>query len=226
MNVYLSCYHKTGSHFLSDLKNLLEEVDKKNKYIHDCWSHEANKVCKDAKQTKIIHFIRHPYEIIYSGYLYHKTICTEPWCIDIHSKTEADGIQYNLQGLTYQQKLNLLNTEEGINMEMEGRSYNTIKDMYNATFDEYEFCLNVEMEDLILHFDKTVEKILNFIDNNNFVGLDYSSLHLENNAKNREHSTNKTDVIDRYQKYFTENNYTHFQKIFSEIKREKYKYIF
>jgi hypothetical protein len=117
-------------------------------------------------------------------------------------------------------------TEEGINMEMEGRSYNTIKDMYNATFDEYEFCLNVEMEDLILHFDKTVEKILNFIDNNNFVGLDYSSLHLENNAKNREHSTNKTDVIDRYQKYFTENNYTHFQKIFSEIKREKYKYIF
>ena len=226
MNIYLSCYHKTGTYFLSDVKKIFEKYDKYNNYILDCWSHQANKICKEDKNTKIIHFIRNPYEIIVSGFLYHKT-CKEKWAIDVNSKTAADNIRYNFNGLSYQEKLNSLDTEDGINFEMSGRSYNTIMDMYNCKCNNYDFCLNVEMEELYLDFDKTMQKMVEFIDypklklNND----DYSFLNIKNNKKNENHVTNKKFVTNRHMEYFTKRNYIYFNNVFSTIENlDKYNY--
>jgi hypothetical protein len=215
MKIYLSCYHKTGTHFFQNLKNILRKHDKENVYIADIWSHDANKIPPNEKGVKIIHLIRHPYEIIMSGLLYHKK-CTETWCVNPRTSTKADNINYNFQGLSYQNKLNTLNTEDGINFEMEGRSYNTIIDMYNAHFYDYPFCLNIKMEDLILHFDETIAKIIHFI---NLKNIDCSSL------KNSEtYMTNTTKMIDRYAHFFTDKNYHHFNDVFSNINLKKYNY--
>ena len=63
-------------------------------------------------------------------------------------KTGADRINYNFNGLSYQNKLKSLNTEDSVNFEIEGRSYNTILDMYNCKFNDYNFCLNVKLEEI------------------------------------------------------------------------------
>jgi len=223
MNIYLSCYHKTGTYFLMDLQNILQKYDTKNKYIFDGWSQKANKIDVNSKNTKIIHFIRNPYEIIVSGFLYHK-ICKEPWCVDIKAKTAANGINYNFNGMSYQTILNYLNIEDGINFEMKGRSYNTILDMYNCKFNNFDFCLNVQMEELFADVDKTILKILSFINNDDLYNLDYSSLHLENNNKNKNHSTNKNLTINRYTTIFTPKNYICFNNLFQNIDKNKYNY--
>jgi len=127
-------------------------------HIKDIWSHRSNLISSSDDNIKIIHFIRHPYEIICSGVKYHK-ICTEAWCINNNKNTDADGINYNFNGLTYQKKLQSLNTEDSVNFEMEGRSYNTILDMYNCKFNDYNFCLNVKMEDIYTNLNNTCIKI-------------------------------------------------------------------
>ena len=44
MKIYLSCYHKTGTHFFNDLKNILMKHDKENEYIND--RHQFNEMIK------------------------------------------------------------------------------------------------------------------------------------------------------------------------------------
>lgn len=224
MKIYLSCYHKTGTHFFNDLKNILMKHDKENEYINDIWSHNANKITPNEKDVKIIHLIRHPYEIIMSGLFYHKK-CNEEWCVNTNKNTKADNNNYNFQGLSYQDKLNTLNIEDGINFEMEGRSYNTIIDMYNSNFYDYHFCINIKMEDLIIHFEETIAKIITFINNDNLQKIDFSSLQI-NNSDNKIYVTNTQKMIDRYEYFFTDKNYHSFNEIFSNINLKKYNYNF
>ena len=198
--------------------------DKENIYINDIWSHNANKITPNEKDVKIIHLIRHPYEIIMSGLFYHKK-CNEEWCTNANKNTKADNINYNFQGLSYQDKLNTLNIEDGINFEMEGRSYNTIIDMYNSNFYDYHFCINIKMEDLIIHFDETIAKIITFINNDNLQKIDFSSLQI-NNSDNKMYLTNTKKMIDRYEYFFTDKNYHSFNEIFSNINLKKYNYNF
>jgi hypothetical protein len=224
MNIYLSSHHKTGTYFANDLKKLVMKYDTKNIYINDIWSHKANKINIDDPYVKIIHFIRHPYEIIMSGFFYHKK-CNEEWCINMNKNTGADNINYNFMGLSYQQKLNSLNTEEGIHFEMEGRSYNTILDMYNSKFYDYPFCLNVKMEELIENFDETIQKIFTFIGCDKLTNIDYSDLNT-NNTNNKKHITNTEQLTDRYKDFFTNKNYSHFNELFSKLDLKKYNYMF
>jgi hypothetical protein len=226
MNIYLSSHHKTGTYFMNDLKKILVKYDTQNIYINDPWSHKANKINININDpnVKIIHFIRHPYEIIMSGFFYHKK-CNEEWCVNIKKNTGADNINYNFMGLSYQQKINTLNTEDGINFEMEGRSYNTILDMYNSKFDDYNFCLKIKMEELIENFDETIEKIITFISSDKLTNVDFSSLNI-NNTNNKEHITNVKLITDRYKDFFTDKNYSHFNELFSKLDLKKYDYVF
>lgn len=236
MDIYLSCHHKTGTYFLIALKKLIQQYDKNN-YILDEWSHKANKINDSIqindnnlidnnknKPIKIIHMIRHPYEIIVSGYFYHK-ICNEKWCIDKNSSSPSDNINYNFDGLSYQEKLNTLSLEDGLNFEMEKLGNSTINDMYNSNFTDYDFCLNIKMEDLYTAFDNTIKKILDFIDPTYFETIDYSILSLKNNKRNSDHSTNKLLETERHKQYFTTNNYQNFNKIFAQVNFDKYDYI-
>lgn len=227
MNIYLSSYHKTGTYFADDLKKILIQHDTENFYINDIWSHDANKINIHDTNVKIIHFIRHPYEIIVSGFLYHKH-CNEGWCVNINKNTGADNINYNFMGLSYQEKLNTLTTEDGINFEMDGRSYNTILDMYNSKFYNYPFCLNIKMEDLIQNFDETIQKIITFIGCDKVKNIDFSvfSVLNINNTTNKKHITNDKQLIDRYNTFFTDKNYTHFNDLFSKLNLKKYDYVF
>jgi hypothetical protein len=225
MKVFLSCYHKTGTHFLGQLKSVLEKHSLENNYVLDIWSREANRVSKNSKNVKIVHLIRHPYEIIVSAYNYHK-ICSEPWCIDVNKRTLADNIQYNFNSQTYQQKLNTLTQEEGLNFEMSGRSFNTIYDMYNCHFHNFDFCLNVKMEDLYLNEEVTINRILNFLGVPNNKNMNLNSLYLSKNSVSLAHSSNLNKDINRHEYFFTEQNYKHFSQIFHSLDRTKFDYEF
>ena len=221
MFIYLSCYHKTGTVFLIKLKKLLEIYDKKNTYKLDCWSKRANKINKkNNKNIKIIHLIRHPYEIIVSGFNYHKK-CKESWCIDINSKTGADGIKYSFDNMCYQDKLKSLEMEAGINFEMHGRSYNTIIDLYNSKFFDCEYCLNIKMENLYINEIDTIKQIIQFIGIKSLINKDYSSIYFN---KSINHITNKDKRIDLHLNYFNDNNYIMFQKLFGNLDLGRYNY--
>jgi hypothetical protein len=149
-------------------------------------------------------------------------MCREPWCIDTKAATLADGINYNFDGSTYQEKLNKLSVEEGVNFEMLGRSFNTITDMYKSKFYNFDVCLNVKMEDLFSDFDSTTQRILDFlsIDKN----IDYSILSLHNNSLHKNHSTNKSLENKRFLNIFTEKNYSFFNQVFAHCEFNKYDY--
>ena len=220
MKIYLSCHHKTGTYYLRTLSQLFSKYDKNNRYILDNHSHLAN---RSSGKRKIIHIIRNPYEIITSGYFYHKK-CTEKWCTNIWVSTNADNIRYNFNGLSYQEKLNKLNLEDGINFEMKGRSYNCIKDMCKFKHYNKKFCLNLKMEDLFDNPDDFLDKIINFLDIPELKNNDYSSLKMENNNKLNNHSTNKTRTTERHKEIFSEKNFIFFKKTFSEFCMENIGY--
>lgn len=107
------------------------------------------------------HFVRHPLSLLCSGYRYHR-ICTERWCISSDHATGADGIRYRFDGHSYQQKLNSVSEMEGLQIEMRGRSYNAIMDMYawdysNPNIRTWQF------EQVMRDFDGTMLEILAFL---------------------------------------------------------------
>lgn len=214
MRVYLSCHHKTGTHFLRSLVNVLRKYDKNNTYIRDIHSHKAY---NDFKHNdKIIHITRHPYEVIVSGYNYHK-ITTEGWCIDPKKKTSANNKQYSFNGLSYQEKLNTLDMESGIDFEMVGRSYDVIMDMYNFKHKNNPNCLNMKMEDLFTNDIKFIQTIIKFLNIKQLKIkniLDHESLYLNTNEKSNLHSTNKSMDPMKHKTIFSEKNYETFLKIF------------
>ena len=223
--VYLSCHHKTGTHFLHKLKRLLQKADPGTRYVMDPWSKEATVASTVASTTndvvKIVHMVRHPYEIIVSGYLYHKTVCQEPWCIDPTCKTLADGVQYDFDGVSYQETLRSLPVEEGIDMEMEGRSYQTIRDMY--AFVALPDCLHVEMEDLFEDLPGTVRRILAFLEVP-VTAATAATFDLSSLGNHGKHVTNETGVPDRYKDMFSEENYDRFAALFPDLPWDMYRY--
>ncbi|MEA2936464.1 MAG: hypothetical protein QOD74_3110 [Variibacter sp.] len=107
------------------------------------------------------HLVRHPLNLLCSGYRYHRE-CTERWCISTEHATGADGIRYDFEGLTYQQKLNSVPTQEGIRIEMRGRSYNAIMDMYAWDYANPDL-RTWQFEEVMSDFDGAMSEILTFL---------------------------------------------------------------
>ncbi len=123
----------------------------------DVWFMEHSRINLDPTvPLRGIHVVRHPVNIILSGYRYHN-ICSEPWAVDPKIKTSADGIQYEFSGMSYQQMLNSLPESEGIKLEMRGRSFNAIMDAYRWDYDDRRF-LNLRLEDVVADFDAQLSR--------------------------------------------------------------------
>jgi hypothetical protein len=128
----------------------------------DVWFMEHSRIDAAAlDDVKGVHVVRHPLSVIYSGYKYHKA-CREKWCIDPSVATVADGIFYRFDGLSYQEKLNAISESEGIRLEMEGRSYHAIMDMYRWDYGDSRF-LSVKYEDIVTRFDDVFGRVFEFL---------------------------------------------------------------
>src|SRR5207244_8251072 len=68
------------------------------------WFMEHSKIFpEDFTEITGIHVIRHPFDLICSGYRYH-LVCNEAWCVST-AVSRAAGVHYDFDGLSYQQKL-------------------------------------------------------------------------------------------------------------------------
>jgi hypothetical protein len=217
MIILLSCYHKTGTHFLKKLKKKIENLYPEHEFKMDQWSHMANDLYQ-KNDLKIIHIVRNPLEIIRSGYEYHKK-CKEKWCTDKNKETGADNIKFNFNNKSYQYKINSLSEEDGINFEMNGRSYYTIENMYNAKFVSYPNCLTLKMENINSNLSKSILKINNFL-----------KISIPTNIVNelKKDSSKKyitcSDYNNQFENIFTPKNLKFFFKLFKHLDFKLYDY--
>lgn len=165
-DLHIACtHHKTGTSLLAQITKILAEhygwkywmgSSERRPVSATMWMQPHSQIGKLPKGRTVrgVHIIRHPYEIICSGYLYHKA-CNESWCVDVKQRTEAQHKKYNFGGLSYQQILNSLDQSCGISIEILGRSYDAIMDMYNWDYSDERF-LNIKFEDFSADFEGTI----------------------------------------------------------------------
>ena len=227
----LCTHHKTGSVLLANiLADISDELhvryfsgnQKELPRNADIWLqiHSKLEPEKLGRDYKGIHVIRNPYQLIVSGYRYHK-VCSEKWCVNLDTPTKADGIRYNIGGLTYQEYLNSVDAQEGLSFEIKNRSYNAIMDMYNWRYDDRRF-LNVKFEDIISDFDATMHRI--------FKHLNLAPIAMEtlieiagrhnvqkwgsDQVRDNPHITNKVGQLYTYQKTLMPEHYSLFKDLF------------
>jgi hypothetical protein len=215
----ISVHHKTGVRLM---RKIFRELNRKFGYkVKFCIWGKNEEIPRDNFVG--IHMIRHPCEVITSGYLYHKSDCPEPWCNNVNKATGADGIKYNFDGKCYKEHLNNLTLEQGINTEMTGRSREAINDMYKWKFYNDKRMLNVRMEDIMHDFDGTITRILVHLgDSPNKVVKQYlpalKQFDLGRKSKKRlkemSYITNVEQNPMRYKTLWNEANYAKFNQVF------------
>ncbi len=177
-----------------------------------------------------IHIVRHPFQMIVSGYHYHlKTY--ERWCVDVSVPTEADGIIFNFDGLSYQEYLKSLSVEDGLLCEINGRSKYAIMDMYNWNYQDSRF-LNIKFEDLMTDFEETFMRIfqhLHFEPDEMDLLLELAGKENINNwsqekIKNNRHVTNKNKTILNYDSHLHEKHFESIAQIYPKDLLEKIGY--
>jgi hypothetical protein len=106
-------------------------------------------------RDKWVVFVRHPWEIITSGYNYHK-VCQEWWATELGSNFYAGTIvdaqrlypEGNLSNdMTYQNRLRMLTTEDGLEYEMRHAGQLTVEAMYYWRYYDMPNVLTVKLED-------------------------------------------------------------------------------
>lgn len=100
-----------------------------------------------------IHLIRDPRDIVVSGYFYHKW-CDEEW-VKIYNR---------YYGMSYQEKLNSISKEDGINYEIDSASF-TLKNISNWDYNN-PFILEIKYENLIVDIETNFKKIFNHLNLN------------------------------------------------------------
>ena len=123
----ISYYYK---HIYDDTIDLLTFYDEHKKFI------EGN------NKHKFVVFVRHPKEIIVSGYLYHK-VCSENWCISKNGfyyenfdlkhieKTKIELAKTFSDIQSYQNKLKSMTQNEGLLHELKNVGYLTLSGLNN-----------------------------------------------------------------------------------------------
>lgn len=193
-----------------------------------------------------IHMVRDPRDIIISGYLYHKRT-TEEWCVNKNFQT-SEPIKYpqvpnsqmyrsqewkvnylkSLEGMSYQEKINSLDQDEGIMFEMNHYGKWTIEDMLKWDFDKAN-CLELKFEDVMSNYDNEMMKVFNHC---GFSGEqlqvakayadkeDINKMSKKDIEKNPHISSAKTK---KWERYFTKYHMKYFNDNYVDVLK-KYKY--
>src|SRR5688500_651978 len=159
--IFIGAHHKTGSQLFkkvfSDISRELglrlhKGTQSKLPAGTDIWYHDHSII--DRRRLPVVrgvHLIRHPLEVIVSGYRWH-LVCHEKWCVSTQVKTPATGIRYDFDGMSYQEKLLTLSQSDGVLFEMKGRSFHSVMAMYRWDDSDPRF-KTVRYEDVMRDFD-------------------------------------------------------------------------
>lgn len=227
MNFFLRD-HKTGfkisNKICHDVNSFANQNIQKRTFYH-FWN-------LNNDSDRYICFIRNPYEIIVSGFLYHKK-CKEKWAINCKSnyyewwrdnhfldsqklinKNILDNSFFCIDGKTYQETLNSLNQDDGILFEMKNISKLTIDGMCKFDFFERENVLTIKMEDLISNYHSQIITILKFLDIEVEPALlEKLEQHNLKVAGVNSHVTNKKLKKNRYLDFFNDNLFKDFIRL-------------
>lgn len=147
-----------------------------------------------------VHVIRHPYEIIASGYRWHKKI-DRPWV-----KAEWKGT-----GKSYQE---LLHSKDGVAFEMQNVSRKVIMNIYNFPFSDTRF-LTVKLEDFLENYEPTIVRIAQHLAIQEEILLKTSTpFNLNTMSKYPKHVTRKKLDQPSHIALFEPHHYDLFCKIF------------
>jgi len=240
---YLINDHKCGFVMTNTIIRRFNQQNFKNKdnlLIKLTMRHMSIMWKENKPENKYILVVRHPKEIIISGYLYHKKCNNEEkWALtknynyyDIwlernhFDKNIFNDDFYNKsffsdESGTYQNKLNKMEQTEGINYEMNNVAYNTIMGLYN--FPKKDNVMIVKFEDLIYNLKKTLKDICIFLDieneeHHNRLFMKCKSSNILNlkkkNKLDKNHTTNFNFDKERWKKYWNNEIDTEFKKLF------------
>jgi len=222
---YIINDHKVGFTVSSAIRDEINKYDKiENLTFYKFWN-------INNRDDRYICFIRNPYEIIISGYLYHKK-CREEWCInknvnyfnywkDKHflenkKKENIDLIETSIfsKKETYQSLLNSKSQDQGILHEMKNVSKITIDGMSEFDYYNYPNVEIVKMENILSDFDREISRILNFFEiEPSEELLKCLKRHNVRKQKSNSHVTNKDFLVNRYVNYFNDELYAEFNII-------------
>jgi hypothetical protein len=235
--IYFLNDHKTGFSISKKIAEIIGNVEIRTfiRFWDDC-----------DPENKYIVFIRHPYEIITSGYRYHK-ICKEDWVIEnknmfwwwiINHFTE-ESIEKNKniiefanfsRNRSYQEILKSLNEEDGIEYEMNNVGYMTVMGLYEYPHYNKKNVMVVKMEDLKNDIFNTTGKMLDFLRINinidslkKIKDLDLNNMDTKKLEKDP-HITNKENLDFVYKKIWTDKLYKKAEIIFPGDLLEKLGY--
>ncbi len=161
--------HKTGTVLMRHIRRAIELCTKSDLYAYD--QHFAGPVEPDHKYVL---FVRNPYQMIVSGYLYHKA-GSESWtktAIPKHPTPEGTHLLWNheltmpKQGEMYWQYLNRVPIVTGLMAEMIRCEYLEFPHAWiNARLRDEPNVLSVCLDDMVLasdRFHKQLDDILQF----------------------------------------------------------------
>jgi len=231
MMKYIVNDHKTGFSVSRKIQNCINSF-----YTNEISFRTMYKFWNINDQNdKYVCFIRNPYEIIVSGYLYHKR-CIEKWCITKNlsyyehwissdhflqsekiKNQEALNNSIFCKNISYQEKLNSLNQDDGIIFEMKNAAKLTIEGMCDFDYFESKNVITVKLENLTHNYDHEIRRILDFFEINHNEKL-ISCLDKHNIKKHgvNIHVTNKNLDKDRYLQYFNDKLFKEFNSIYKE----------
>ena len=222
--------HKTGSTVSNKIKDCINSFYKNkisSRTFYKFWN-------MNNPSNKYICFIRNPYEIIVSGYLYHKR-CREKWCITknwsyynwwssehflesekVKNKEALDNSIF-CKNISYQEKLNSLSQDDGIIFEMKHVAKLTIEGMCDFDYFESKNVMKVDLNNLIRNYKNEICKILDFLQINSNDQL-ISSLNKHNISEQgvNHHATNRNLDENRYLQYFNDRLFEEFKLTYKE----------
>lgn len=177
-----------------------------------------------------VHMIRDPREVIVSGYFYHKKT-NEKWCINQPVTLTDDGDsspvpmfmqhikgewldQYidDLDGLSYQEKLNSMSQDEGLKFEISHMAKWTIRNMLAWDYSN-SLIYETKMEDVRSDFDKTFLDIFehfNFTQSEKKLALKLACRHdlrRASSKKIKENSHVRTNELFTWQKHLKKSHF-------------------
>ena len=227
--------HKTGHKLLGSIAETIFQVTG-IAIKHLIYFRFADVVDNEDRWVVIV---RHPFEIITSGYHYHK-ICDEPWFFEPGTNL-YDGLikgahrmypEGNLceKGI-YQEILKTFPPSSGLEYEMRNVARLTICSLYNWPYYNNPNVLTLKFEDF-KEFDVTIEKIARFFlfNDESIPKIVYAcsqhDLHRQSKdlINQNEHITNKELIPYVYKKLWEPHHYNVFKELFPEDTLKKLGY--
>ena len=207
------------------------------------YSFYKDSIEKDIKNKYVI-FVRHPKEIIVSGYLYHK-VCKEKWAkepsinyydeyLNIFSKKSIEkntSLIIKSQNFTkiksYQQIVKEKPQEEGLSYELNNVGYLTLTGLNEILDIDKPNVHFIDMDNYTFYFDETFNRLFKFleIDEQKYEQVKFKlaqKTHLilfkdRNYHKSIKHITNKELKQNRYKDYWTQNLEQEFNHLFPNL---------